>query len=593
MASSSSSSSSSLSSNRDYVYIKRITSLEIENEKLRRRLHFASNTISSAQEELVTFQKEQSEDTRKLQRTLIVVRKRYDDLKRNIIASRVRKVLLRVSFGSWKSQAIVPEIQFPESKVLEIQDELSETKRELTRLRIHKVLGSFEMRLQSSRKTKMRTFLHRWRYGSIEEKKVGRAFRVLTDVTYRTLREALKTWKSKANQITLILKVTKRIARAPMAASWNTWIKYVEEERERERENEISRAAESRNALAAELARTRRNLAMHSKISILTRLTQRKLRVPFETWRDKTLLLETKREEMGVALSRLLRLCDRTQANILREYFWIWFDNATHIRTAESRTRTIMRKAIKRYRNQNLSKAFQRWGQSMLHEREQNLLQRLQRSSKACALFALECGMSRMRFLQKSRGWRRWREFLWSERVGIVDQRVRKRRVQRMLSKWIANKKTKAFEKWRNVLVEKRHQEAVMKRFVKHVLNGALSRGFGKWFEFIQGMKCGESGSSKLLRCFARIANRKKFRAFATWYVARVKSPKTIFSLCIFSLSLSLFFFFSFLITTTNIHAGKIPYKTGKKMIVRESSIINSQFWKKDCLPRNKSKHFE
>ena len=135
----------------------------------------------------MTFQKEQSEDTRKLQRTLIVVRKRYDDLKRNIIASRVRKVLLRVSFGSWKSQAIVPEIQFPESKVLEIQDELSETKRELTRLRIHKVLGSFEMRLQSSRKTKMRTFLHRWRYGSIEEKKVGRAFRVLTDVTYRTL----------------------------------------------------------------------------------------------------------------------------------------------------------------------------------------------------------------------------------------------------------------------------------------------------------------------------------------------------------------------------------------------------------------------
>ena len=188
--------SSSSSSHRDYVYIKRITSLEIENEKLRRRLHFASNTISSAQEELVSFQREQSEDTKKLQRTLVVVRKRYDDLKRNVIASRVRKVLLRVSFGSWKTQAIVPEVQVPESKLQEVQEELSNTKRELTRLRIHKILGSFERRLVSSRTTKLRTYLHRWRYGSIEEKTMSRAFRVLTDATYRRLREAIKTWKN-------------------------------------------------------------------------------------------------------------------------------------------------------------------------------------------------------------------------------------------------------------------------------------------------------------------------------------------------------------------------------------------------------------
>jgi hypothetical protein len=432
----------------------------------------------------VSFQREQSEDTKKLQRTLVVVRKRYDDLKRNVIASRVRKVLLRVSFGSWKTQAIVPEVQVPESKLQEVQEELSNTKRELTRLRIHKILGSFERRLVSSRTTKLRTYLHRWRYGSIEEKTMSRAFRVLTDATYRRLREAIKTWKTRTAQITLLIKVTKRIANSTIASAWNTWRRHILEERQRQREIEMSRASEGRNALAAELARTRRHLAMHSKMSILTRLTTMKLRVPFETWKDKTLLVDQRREEMGMALSRLLRLCDRSKSNILREYFWSWVDRCTHLKHAEA---------------------------------EASLVSRLTSSSQTCALLGMQCAMAKISVLQKALGFRRWREFVWSERLGMTDERIKRHRVRKFVRRWLERQISAAFFTWRERVEEGRHHEDTMKRFVKRVLNSALSQAFRKWIVSTLDSKTNERAGSKLYRCLVRIAQREKFAAFATW----------------------------------------------------------------------------
>ena len=134
-----------------------------------------------------------------------------------------------------------------------------------------------------------------------------------------------------------------------------------------------------------------------------------------------------------------------------------------------------------------------------------------------CALLALECGMARMQSLQIARGFRLWREFVWSERVGIVDERSRRTRVQRMLRKWIERKTAKAFCKWRDVVTMAQHQEQTMNRFVLHVKNSKISRSFMKWIEFVRASQDFETAGAKMIQCLVRIANRDKARAFSTW----------------------------------------------------------------------------
>ena len=94
-----------------------------------------------------------------------------------------------------------------------------------------------------------------------------------------------------------------------------------------------------------------------------------------------------------MALSRLLRHCDRSRSNVIREFFWVWLDRTTHMKSKASRTRTIMRRTISRIRHRNLNMAIRRWRVCCLRSREETILQRLRRSSTSRSVCAFEISL--------------------------------------------------------------------------------------------------------------------------------------------------------------------------------------------------------
>lgn len=548
---------------RDYVYIKRITSLEIEVEKLRRRLKFASGTISSAQHELVAFQKQQDADTRKLQRTLTLVRGKYDELRRNVILSRVRKVLLRVSFGSWKDQwerDRVPRVTYTSEQYEEIEASLSTCKRALARERIKSILRDAESKIQASRTQTMRTYLRRWRYGSEKEKAASRAARIMTATLHRGMRRAMARWHRFTRSKRIVFRVARRLERAPLCAAWNTWKKRAIERGAIRRKEERDGLRADRDALAAELVRARRAMSMGRKLWVLSKLSCGVLIRPFNKWKYETREAHREREEIGIALSRLVRLSRSSEKANLRQSFWMWRDYAHEARAKDDdahRSSKTMARIVRRMQHRALHKAMSRWADHRRGSRERDLRRQLRQTGLRCALLAMDRARSKLAALEMSRAWRRWSDAVWRARTVELHRQVaessvahatraanrlvrrwqhrdvanafvkwvarctherrRERVAFRVLCRWIASKKASALQKWRAVTEEGRHAESVMSNFVKRMTHAKTNSAFGTWKHFVISSNEHDQGLDLIRRVVAKLCRRKLARGFVTW----------------------------------------------------------------------------
>eukprot|EP00939_MAST-03C_sp_MAST-3C-sp1_P001806 g1806.t1 len=504
--------------NRDYVYIKRITSLEIEVEKLRRRLHFAGSSITAAQKELVEFQDQQNRDTRKLQQRLVKVKRRYNALRRKVIMSRVRKVLMRVSFVTWKDVWI--RWRMSAQALAERAQEASFRKQRALRLFIasvrhwghRKLAAGFgrwaQFCVESNRARriveriirrvphgKCAIAMNRWRsFVALKERgdreRVLRMLQDQIDVAKRRenmqvilrvvggmmkaqLSHGFRAWQDavsmhkhlferKRNAAELIDRVLGRITHAALTKSWNQW--------------RFATRKMSENARVLEMRRDRARRAVQTAIR---HWTHRKLSRGFETWIAACEEAERAKRVVERVVCRLLH--SKCAAAVDR---WKSFVSASKQEETESAFAHLERQLDEAKRRENmqvilrvvggmmkaqLSHGFRSWQDAVnMHK---HLFER-----RRSAIELIESVVGRMTHATLTRGWNRWQEGCRSKREEGFVRGSAIRTLKSTIRHWEHKKLARGFRKWHTNNILMRHDPMEKKKWALLLMRDSARR---------------------------------------------------------------------------------------------------------------------